>query len=83
MIGMNCEIKKNVLPFITIYNKTEKVLKLNEIGFKRKYQGNLTVQDIQNYKKYIKKNKSLPENLGNELNKILEPFENSHNGFYC
>jgi len=83
MIGMNCEIKKDVLPFTTIYNKTEKVLKLNEIGFEKKYQGNLTIQDIKNYQKYVNVNKSLPQNLGNELDKILEPFKNSNNGFYC
>lgn len=83
MIGMNTEIKKNVLPFETIHNKTSKNIKINRIGFERKYCGELNIKNIEEYFEYILQNKSLPQNIGNELDEILEPFKNSHNGFYC
>lgn len=83
MVGMGSSIIKDVLPFYMVTGFRNVKLSLNLIGFRRKYRGNLTIQDIKNYKKYVDVNKSLPQDLGNELDKILEPFKNSNNGFYC
>jgi UDP-N-acetylglucosamine acyltransferase len=82
MIGMNTEIKKDVLPFVTIHNKTSKLIKINKIGFERKYKGNIALKEIENYIELISKNKSLPETLNSNLDYLLKPFKENNRIFY-
>ena len=77
MIGMGTEIKKDVLPFSTIYNKTEKVIKINYVGIERNFSNSITIEEIDFFYTYIKKYKRFPPNLSEEFQNILTPFKDA------
>ena len=64
MVGMGTEIKKDVLPFLIIHNSNTKFFKINEIGFKRNYVGDINFKQIEEFKAKVLKDKKLPHTLG-------------------
>ena len=82
IIGMNTEIKKNVLPFSMIYNQTKKIIKVNKVGIKRGYKGDIEMKDIELFNEYITKYKKLPNNLDSEFETIIKQFKDPKSIFY-
>jgi len=78
MIGMGTEIAKDVLPFATIYNKTKKIIKINNIGIARNLTNSITQEEIESFYKYIQQYNQFPLNISKEFKKILEPFKESN-----